>query len=67
MESKVKTRLLVLAGLLSPGANLAWQCRQVSSRSIQAWNRPSLTRRPVSNRPGTPPGGVATVAELSVP
>ena len=36
---------MVVAGLLSPGANLAWQSRHVSSRSIQAWNRPLLTRR----------------------
>ena len=31
---------MVVAGLLSSGVNRAWQPRHVSSRSIQAWNRP---------------------------
>ena len=36
---------MVVTGLLSAGVNLAWQPRHVSSRSIQAWNRPLLTCR----------------------
>jgi len=36
---------MVVTGLLSAGVNLAWQPRHVSSRSIQAWNRPVLTCR----------------------
>ena len=36
----------MVAGLLSSCVNLAWQPGHVSSRSIQAWYRPLLTRRP---------------------
>jgi hypothetical protein len=52
---------MVVTGLLSDGVNLAWQPRQVSSRSIQAWNRPLVTRRAsrvTVQLPGRPTGSM---------
>ena len=59
---------IVVTALLSGGVNLAWQPRQLSSRSIQAWNRPLLTRwasRVTVQFPGRPTGSMYATMWLS--